>query len=450
MADTTKTPDDENAPESQSAAEEVVESSAPLVTPPPAGDEDHTSSGKDQAPKKRSGLVRGLLVAAGIIIAGQAVILVSTGGWRDVLSPTSAEDKARLTTLEAKLAALEAADVEAAARDQSFADDMEARGSEIDALTNTIGEISASPANDLATTQAMISALETRIDSFEAQTGEIDPMLGAPDTSDTNPGQQVQGAGFAEVADMKDVLASLSERFAAMNQNLEAAGGRIEALEETAPPENLEEILGSIQGSIRPQSEIDALSARLAAIEEADPEGAARAAVLALSATELARAVATSRSFASELDAFLILAPDNSFAMDLRAYARQGAPMEKALLLEFEPAARAIAEAERLRAGDGLWTWIVNQFTSLFSIRKVGERDGDDWQAILARAENRIAIEDLGAAVKELSALSGPAAKGAAPWLARAQARARVDALVTGLTTQIFADLVSALEGEQR
>lgn len=445
MADTTEKPD----------AADKSQASEALVTPPPGGGSANGPDGTDTvepAPKKRSGVVRGLMVAAVIVIVGQGIILVSSGGLSKFLAPNEdpSRDQARIAALEEKLEGLEAADAEAAEKARNLANDIQTRGSEISALSSSVSELSQGGglegaegvAADLQTAQSMIAALEERLDTFEAQTGEVDPLALPAAGGDTNPGQQAQAS--ADVSEIKGALASLSERFASMNESLAATDGRIEALEETAPPENLDEILEGLN----PQGEIEGLTARLAAIEEADPEGAARAAVLALSATELARAAATSRPFTTELEAFLALAPQNTFASTLRPYATEGAAMPKTLLLEFDAAADAIAEAQRIRAGGGLWNWVINQLTSLFSIRKVGELDGDDWQAVLARAENRIAIEDLAAAVTEVSALQGPAATGAAPWLARAEARASVDALVTQLTTEIFADLITALEGE--
>lgn len=394
------------------------------------------------APKVTSGFMAGLLVAVIIVIAGLGAAFVYRAALVDLLVPGASEEDGRIAALEAKLAALEDADRRAAAATTSLAEDLVTRRSEIAALSNTLGQLEGSGseavASDLETAKSMIAALEARLDTFEAATGEQGTMV----ANDANPGQQAQSTG--DVTEMKGALATLNERFAAMNETLDQAGGRIEALEEVAPPENLDDILQNLS----PRNELGELAARLAAIEEADPEGAARAAILALSATELARAAATSGSFAAELGAFTALAPGDLFAAQLQPFAENGAPTAKALLLEFETAVDAITEAERLRQGGGVWTWIVNKFTALFSIRKVGELDGDDWQSILARAENRIVIEDVSAAAEELARLEGPAAQGAAPWLERARARRQVDALVTSLTAKVFADLLIALESE--
>lgn len=463
MPDDDKTPKVENTPDQKTAGDTAAdgaadetgpaESSEALVTPPPentaangpqtgtADDTDGSASEKPAA-KKRSGVVSAIMVAVLIVLVGQGALFVYRDGLAGFFGLGDAVEAERIAALEEKLAALEAAEQRNAAATRNLAEGLVARETEITALSNSMSRLAEGGgdaiASDLETAKAMIGALEERLDLFEAETGERDPMLGA----DTNSGQQAQTSG--DVAEMRGALTTLTDRFAAMNQSLEEAGGRIEALEETAPPENLDALLEGL-GS---RGELDGLAARLAAIEEADPQGAARAAVLALAATELARTAATSEPFVTELGAFAALAPGNSFAVSLKAYASEGAPTRKALLLEFASATRAISEAERIREGGGVWNWIVNRLTALFSIRKVGERDGDDWQSILARAENRIAIEDTSAAADELAKLTGPAAEGAAPWLGRVRARQQVDALVTGLTAQVFAELLVALESE--
>lgn len=421
-----------------------------LVTPPPAGaaaaDEKPAEEIEPETPsisaKKRSGFVSGLLVAGVIVIAGLGAGFIYRAALIDLFLPGVSQEAERIAALEAKLAALEEVDRQTAAATSSLANDLAARGSEITALSNTLGRLEEGGGEagmaDMETARSMIAALEERLDTFEAETGERDPMV----AGDANAGQQAQSAG--DVTEMKDALATLNARFAAMNESLEEAGGRIEALEEVAPPENLNDILQNLS----PRNELGELSARLAAIEEADPEGAARAAVLALSATELARAAATSQPFITELEAFKVLEPGNAFAQELGAYAQNGAATEKALLLEFDPARNAVTRAALEREGDGFWVRFMNWLTGHFRITKVGEHDGDDWQSILARAENRIAIEDLAAAADEIAKLEGAAATGAAPWLAEVRARQKVDSLVTSLTAKVFADLLTALESE--
>lgn len=70
---------------------------------------------------------------------------------------------------------------------------------------------------------------------------------------------------------------------------------------------------------------------------------------------------------------------------------------------------------------------------SLISIRKVGEPEGNDNEAIIARAETQLQRGNIGAALKELSTLPPDAAAVAAGWKNKAQAflqvRGAMDAL---------------------
>ena len=70
---------------------------------------------------------------------------------------------------------------------------------------------------------------------------------------------------------------------------------------------------------------------------------------------------------------------------------------------------------------------------ALASLRRVGEVEGDDAEALLARAERRLAAGDLAAAADLVARLDGPAARELAPWLAQARARATLDAALAGL-----------------
>jgi hypothetical protein len=74
--------------------------------------------------------------------------------------------------------------------------------------------------------------------------------------------------------------------------------------------------------------------------------------------------------------------------------------------------------------------WLSSQV----SVRPVGEVAGDDAGARVARAEVRLAQNDLAAAVKELEGLSEPAASAAAAaWLGDARARLAADQVVSHL-----------------
>ena len=77
------------------------------------------------------------------------------------------------------------------------------------------------------------------------------------------------------------------------------------------------------------------------------------------------------------------------------------------------------------------------------TIRPVGQVEGDDVGAVVARGEQRLAEGDLAAAVDELGGLEGAAAEVAADWLETAKSRLgaqeSVSAIVGLLVDRTFA-----------
>ncbi|HEX6980927.1 MAG TPA: mitofilin family membrane protein, partial [Alphaproteobacteria bacterium] len=92
------------------------------------------------------------------------------------------------------------------------------------------------------------------------------------------------------------------------------------------------------------------------------------------------------------------------------------------------------------RTGDdgSWWRPLLDRLTSLVTIRRIGEVDGDTPEAVVARAERRLAADDLAGAVAELERLQGAPAAAAGSWLADARARLTAEAALAGLTTHIL------------
>lgn len=76
---------------------------------------------------------------------------------------------------------------------------------------------------------------------------------------------------------------------------------------------------------------------------------------------------------------------------------------------------------------------IAKNLESLIRIRKTGEPQGNDDEAILARAEARMNHSDIKAMLKEMSALSPAATDACAAWIAKAQGYLRVRETLTAL-----------------
>jgi hypothetical protein len=86
----------------------------------------------------------------------------------------------------------------------------------------------------------------------------------------------------------------------------------------------------------------------------------------------------------------------------------------------------------------GWWRPVAERLSSLVNWRRTDAVDGNTAEAIVARAEQRLAADDLAGAIAELEKLQGPAAAAMQGWLAEARARAAADAAVARLTAYVL------------
>jgi len=73
------------------------------------------------------------------------------------------------------------------------------------------------------------------------------------------------------------------------------------------------------------------------------------------------------------------------------------------------------------------WNGVVQRLSSVVSVRRVGEAEGDTALARLARADRAVASGDLAASVAALEGLGGQVADALAPWPTEAKARLAAD-----------------------
>ncbi len=102
----------------------------------------------------------------------------------------------------------------------------------------------------------------------------------------------------------------------------------------------------------------------------------------------------------------------------LTAGAENGLPTPATLQTRF-----AAAMDNALSPKSGAWS---EEMHTLVRIRKVGETQETDDEAVLARAETKLQRNDIAQAVKELDQLSPPTADGMAAW--KKQATGYIDA----------------------
>ena len=124
-----------------------------------------------------------------------------------------------------------------------------------------------------------------------------------------------------------------------------------------------------------------------------------------------------------------------------------GVPTLADLRARFDAVARdALAAARRAPAEAGLGERLKSGLGNLVTVRRTGDVPGAEPDAIVARAERRLAVGDLGKAVDELASLEGAAAEAAAPWLDDARARLAAGESLVVLEGRMAAELGAGID----
>ena len=153
---------------------------------------------------------------------------------------------------------------------------------------------------------------------------------------------------------------------------------------------------------------------------------AGRSDTIALAANKLRNAIGRAAPFAEEIAELKRLGgnnPDIAAAIArMEPFSEKGVPGRAALFAGLPETVDAVLAAARAPVKTGWLDQALDKLTGFVTIRRIdGKGAGVD--AVLARAERTAREGDLAATVAELSALTGPAAKAAASWLAAAHSR---------------------------
>jgi hypothetical protein len=200
----------------------------------------------------------------------------------------------------------------------------------------------------------------------------------------------------------------------------------------TATKTSLEALTGTTTAVA---TRMDDVSTRLEKLESSDLLDLARRASLASAIANLTRAAQGSSPFRTEYDIVAALLPANQSLKDVASHAATGLPTTGTLITTFGNTADAALDAESRQQGQGGFSQLWANFTSMVSWRSTAETEGSSTESRLARAEIRLKAGDLTAAVRELSAIKGAARKQLAPWLQKASARVKVEAALAQLNS---------------
>ena len=193
--------------------------------------------------------------------------------------------------------------------------------------------------------------------------------------------------------------------------------------------------------------ETSALEERIVALEAAQAR-MSRASAAAVAAAALADAAEDSEPFAGELASLERLTPTSRGIRALRELAEQGAPTRAQLAADYPAAAARAARASRGEQGDGFFASLSRWFGSIFNLRRIGSLEGDDADAVLARAERRVREGDLEGALAQLQSLPAPAREAMVDWTAPAERRVEIERRINALRAQALGDLSGVTTAE--
>lgn len=364
------------------------------------------------------GVAAAALLALGLVSQG-VIQIGGAGGGADV-----SDLQARIKALETSTENADAAQVQAI---------RELRGhlASLDARVQAAATEGSMSDGDVAAFAEEVAALKEHVAQLSSPT-ENQGTLSSDDLQATR----------HEIENMQRALQGVSSHVEAVDRNLAKTDVRIDALEQNAPPEDLDQILNSLSA----KSDVQALQTRLASLEKYNTIEATQMATLALAAADITEASQGSAPFVTELDAFNVLSPGNETARALRAYAVAGVATENVLTKQFDTLMNAAIRDEKLAKADKWYKKSWASFTATFDVRRVGEVEGASTKAVLSRAEVRVKAGDLFAAAQELEALQGAAKETMAPWVHDVKARVRLNGLVAKLNAGVLSNLNATLK----
>lgn len=398
------------------STDRVVEDEPVVASPPPPPPVEERRSGGS-----------GFATAASVLALIAAGAALTQPWWMPETPPAPTVAPATVQALDQRvgqidqrvqqLASRPAATGDAAAQLQPLADRIGALEQRVQQAGQTQP---AQAAVDLAPLESRLAVLEQR------------PAPEAPAQPPAQPPEDPRVAGLA------DTLASVQKSVDGVQQRLQQVGGTAETAQRLA-------------------QEVDGLKQQLASLQkdlQARRDASTAAEALVLAAGQLRAALAGSQPFQGELQAVRQLGVNDTQvaqALDsIAPFAPKGVPTRPTLTDRFSTLASDIVRAANKGNGTNWLDQVGGTLSTLVTVRQQGAGVvGDSAQAIVARTEAALQEGNLAQAVKEASALQGPAAEAAAGWLADAKARLAADEAARQIGARSIA-LLGASAGAQK
>ncbi len=218
---------------------------------------------------------------------------------------------------------------------------------------------------------------------------------------------------------------------AALEERLKNGEAEVKAL--TIRLTQIDAEIASLGAAVRDASgQRAALTQKLGQLDEkaAKSSTVGNKAALALAISTLRNALDNGQSFANEYRALRALAGDDPDLKSLEAASRTGIPATPVLRQRFRTLLPQLVKAIPASQSEGWFAKAKQSLEGLISIRQVGETAGNDPQAVLARIDALLQRNDLAKVLEEFTRLPEPVQQAGKEWQALVASRLAAETLM--------------------
>jgi hypothetical protein len=327
-------------------------------------------------------------------------------------------------------------------RDASLAGRVDTLDAQVRGLA---GKPAAADAKALDDLRARVDAIDAGVRRIDDRLNRAESALATPRSAPTDPAVLARlSAAESMQRALGDTIADLRKRIEDSTAAARDARERADAVAKSSGADANDAL----------RKEVEALTARLAALEHAERTtdqrvqqsmtgaSADRAVRLAVAAGALRAAVERGTPFIAELAAAKALGADAAALAPLEGFAASGVPSAETLARDFDKAEPAMSTAAVPASHDGgILGRLQANAERLVRVHPVGDTPGDDPAAALARAGAKAHRGDIAGALAEVERLPPSVQTPAADWIKAAKARtAALDA-----ARQLAANSLAAL-----
>jgi hypothetical protein len=309
-------------------------------------------------------------------------------------------------------------------RDTSLASKVDALDTQVRGLA---GKPAAADAKALDDLRARVDVIDAGVRRIDDRLNRAESALATPRSAPTDPAVLARlSAAESMQRALGDTIADLRKRIDDSTAAARDARERADAVAKSSGADANDAL----------RKEVEALTARLAAIEHAERTtdqrveqsmaGASsdRAVRLAVVAGALRAAVERGAPFTAELAAAKALGADAAALAPLESFAATGVPGSEALARDFDKVEPAMSTAAVPASHDGgVLGRLQANAERLVRVRPVGDAPGDDPSTALARAGAKAHRGDVAGALAEVERLPPSVQAPASEWIKAAKAR---------------------------